>query len=108
MKATPLPLTIERSDSEVAITWDRSHVSRYSARALRLECRCASCREEMTGRLLLNHGEVPAEIRAVHVNLVGTYAIGISFSDGHSTGIYTWELLLSLCSCPQCTGRVER
>ncbi len=31
-----------------------------------------------------------------HVELVGNYAIKISFSDGHATGIYTWEYLRSL------------
>ncbi len=30
------------------------------------------------------------------VELVGNYAIKIAFSDGHATGIYTWEYLRSL------------
>ena len=33
-----------------------------------------------------------------HAELVGNYAIRLIFSDGHSTGIYTWEYLHSLSS----------
>ena len=33
-----------------------------------------------------------------NVQLVGNYAIKITFSDGHATGIYTWEYLRSLTS----------
>ena len=36
------------------------------------------------------------ELTIEHVELVGNYAIKISFSDGHATGIYTWEYLRSL------------
>jgi len=36
------------------------------------------------------------ELVIENVELVGNYAIKISFSDGHATGIYTWEYLRSL------------
>ena len=39
-----------------------------------------------------SNGELVIE----HVELVGNYAIKIAFSDGHATGIYTWEYLRSL------------
>lgn len=32
-------------------------------------------------------------LRAVGLELVGNYAVRIEFSDGHSTGIYSWEYL---------------
>ena len=38
------------------------------------------------------------ELVIENVELVGNYAIKISFSDGHATGIYTWEYLRSLAS----------
>ena len=31
------------------------------------------------------------------VNLLGNYAMQISFDDGHKTGIYSWEYLRRLC-----------
>jgi len=33
------------------------------------------------------------------VSLVGAYAIRIDWSDGHSTGIYTYEFLWEICPC---------
>ena len=38
------------------------------------------------------------ELVIENVELVGNYAIKIAFSDGHATGIYTWEYLRSLTS----------
>ena len=35
-------------------------------------------------------------LRAEAVELVGNYAIRIRFSDGHNTGIYSWEYLRTI------------
>ena len=35
-------------------------------------------------------------VTALGAELVGNYAIRISFSDGHSSGIYSWDYLRSL------------
>jgi DUF971 family protein len=69
---------------------------------LRLACHCTTCRDELTGRELLDPASVPEDIHPAHVSLVGNYAIKIRWSDGHDTGIYTYEYLLSLCSCERC------
>jgi ATP-binding protein involved in chromosome partitioning len=100
--AGPVPQQIHRGEREIVITWEPGHVSTYAARDLRLACQCATCKDEFTGRALLDPGVVPAEIHAVSVSLVGNYAIKIRWSDGHDTGIYTYEYLLSLCSCEKC------
>ena len=44
--------------------------------------------------ILPSSGDAP--IKALDADLVGNYAIRISFSDGHTTGIYSWEYLRSL------------
>jgi DUF971 family protein len=33
---------------------------------------------------------------------VGNYAIRIMWSDGHSTGIYSFEHFRKICPCPEC------
>jgi DUF971 family protein len=33
---------------------------------------------------------------------VGHYAIQIEFSDGHATGIYSFDYLREICPCPAC------
>jgi DUF971 family protein len=47
----------------------------------------------MTGRPLLDSATVPEEIRPLTVALVGAYGVKIHWSDGHGTGIYTFDRL---------------
>jgi len=78
---------------ELSITWTDGHESVYDVRALRLACPCAQCIDEMTGKKLLAEAAVPADVKPVVINPVGRYAIHIDWSDGHRTGIYTYEHL---------------
>jgi len=98
-----LPLAINRRDDGLLIEWDGSgHQGFYRGRALRLACPCAGCVEEMTGRPLLDPAGVPEDVRPLSVALVGAYGIRIQWSDGHQTGIYTFERLRAECPCPRC------
>jgi ATP-binding protein involved in chromosome partitioning len=98
------PYAITRKDEGLLIEWDeRGHQGFYPARALRLACPCAGCVEEMSGRPLLDPALVPLDISPASVQLVGAYGLRIAWSDGHSTGIYTFEQLLRACPCPQCS-----
>jgi DUF971 family protein len=104
---SPIPHLIRRLDNgtAVAIEWDEAgHEGVYPARELRLACPCAGCREELTGRPLLDPATVPDDIRALELRLVGAYALQITWSDGHATGIYPWSLLLEMCPCPRCAA----
>ena len=71
-------------------------MSVYPARFLRLQCPCAHCVDEMTGRRVLQESSIPQDVHPVAVVPVGRYAIQLRWSDGHSTGIYTWEKLFKL------------
>ena len=72
----------------VVIEWGDGMTCRYPFRYLRLQCGCAGCVEEMTGRQLLAPASVPDDILIVDQMLVGRYAMAVMFTDGHSTGIY--------------------
>jgi ATP-binding protein involved in chromosome partitioning len=99
----PVPHAITRLDEGVLVEWDeRGHTYLYEARSLRLACPCAECVEEMSGRPLLDPGAIPADIRPVSIALVGAYGLRIVWSDGHSTGIQTFEGLRRDCGCPRC------
>jgi len=102
---TPPPRRIERRDEGLSVEWEESgHLALFEARALRLACPCAECVEEMTGRPLIDPARVPADVRPLGVDLVGGYGIRVRWSDGHSTGIYTFERLRLVCPCARCTG----
>ncbi|MEP6472334.1 MAG: DUF971 domain-containing protein [Gemmatimonadota bacterium] len=105
MTTTATPHAINRSDAGLTIEWDaEGHAGFYPARWLRLACPCAGCVEEMTGKPLLDPGVVSPDIRPLSMSLVGAYGLRINWSDGHGTGIYTFERLRLACSCPRCRG----
>ena len=98
------PEEIERrGDREIGITWDDGHVSVYPNAELRFACSCALCIEETSGVRGIRREQIPADIRPTGIELVGNYAIQITWSDGHATGIYTFEHLRALCPCPACS-----
>jgi len=104
-----VPYAITRQDDGVLIEWVQgTHQGFFPARALRLACPCAGCVEEMTGRPLLDPATVPAEIRPLRLQLVGAYGLRVDWSDGHGTGIYTFEHLLGVCPCDECVARRAR
>ena len=98
-----MPAEIERrGDREVAITWEDGHVSVYPNPELRFACSCALCVEEASGVRRIRREQIPADIRPTGMELVGNYAVQITWSDGHATGIYTFDHLRALCPCPVC------
>jgi DUF971 family protein len=78
---------------EFEIGWPGGRVAILPAFTLRDLCPCASCIEEGTGKKILDPSTIPLDIRAERIDPVGSYAIQITWSDGHSTGLFTWELL---------------
>jgi DUF971 family protein len=89
---TPLP-AVSFDAEAVAILWPDGSACRYPYRYLRMQCACAACVEEMTGRKLLKVSSVPEDIIAVDFVPVGRYAFQFLWSDGHSTGIYPFDSL---------------
>jgi len=97
------PREIKRAgEHDVAIDWADGHRSVYPARLLRLSCRCAVCVDEVSGVPLLDAARVEVDVHPVSLALVGHYAIQPVFSDGHNTGIFTFEYLRAICPCSDC------
>jgi DUF971 family protein len=45
-----------------------------------------------------------ASPKMVDAEVVGRYAIRIQWNDGHNTGIYSYQHLRELCTCPECVA----
>jgi DUF971 family protein len=85
----------------VRISWDDGHVGEYAQEYLRGYCPCALCQGHGAQRRFnAVPGATLQEIRAV-----GNYAIELRWHDGHSTGIYTFDYLRSICPCEVCAAR---
>jgi DUF971 family protein len=99
------------SGTGVDIIWSDEHVSHYDFAYLRDECPCATCNEEREKkRAFGSAGPASAaalpmfkpKTRAQAATVVGNYAIQITFSDGHATGIYSYDILRTICPCADC------
>ena len=44
-------------------------------------------------------------LRMLSVEAVGGYAIRIDWSDGHNTGIYSFDHLRRICPCAECRAK---
>lgn len=89
---------IEESDSEISIKWSDDTESTYSAAQLRRVCPCASCVNEWTGEKILRDESVPDGLTLGNISIVGRYALNFHFSDGHDTGIFSFNFLRQLAS----------
>ena len=91
------PKVIERSvPRQVKIEWGDGVTSLFSATELRQVCPCAACVSEATGRRMHDPATVPDDLEQSDLHLVGNYAVSMQFSDGHSTGIFTFTFLRQL------------
>ena len=98
-----LPLKVEKLPAGgLAILWDDGHKAIYSGPTLRLACKCALCEDEWSGERRLTSDAVAADIALLESRPVGRYGLQLSFSDGHGTGIYTFDRLRPLCECEAC------
>ncbi|MFP7674891.1 P-loop NTPase [Marivita sp. S0852] len=88
--------SLDHDGSALILRWMDGSEQRLADRDLRLACQCAQCRDEMSGARLLDAGNVPLDLRLTRVWSVGNYALGMAFSDGHDTGIYTFKSLRGL------------
>lgn len=115
LKRKPASVKIHvSSGAGVDIAWADGHSSHFDFVYLRDHCPCATCNDERAKKESLADSSAafrssPAlpmfkpKPRAQSAQAVGQYAIQISFSDGHSTGIYSYDLLRSICPCAECS-----
>jgi len=95
MAIEPLQI-VEESDRQISIKWSDDSESSYTAVQLRRSCPCAGCVDEWTGKKTLQNESIPADITFGHISIVGRYALNFHFSDGHDTGIFSFNFLRDL------------
>ncbi|TYB81047.1 P-loop NTPase [Maritimibacter fusiformis] len=91
--AQDLPRALDFDAAGLRLEWPDGEGRTIPARDLRIACPCAACRDEMTGERLLDPLAVALSVTPTRIWSVGNYAIGINFSDGHASGIYTFKSL---------------
>lgn len=88
---------LQETNSQLRITWADGRECCYAAPQLRRLCPCAQCVNEWTGERTLKHEAISDEIEINDLSIVGRYALNFRWSDGHETGIYSFQYLRDLC-----------
>lgn len=91
---TPTEIKLHQQSRVLEVTFDDGRSFRLPYEYLRVYSPSAEVRGHGPGQEVLQVGKRDIEIR--HVEPVGSYAIQPTFSDGHATGIYSWEYLYQL------------
>jgi DUF971 family protein len=107
----PMDVKVHVTTGEgVEVAWSDGHLSRYAFQYLRDLCPCALCNDEREKKARMGSPAAGAvlpmfkpRVTAKGASAVGNYAIQIQFSDGHATGIYSYEHLREICPCEACS-----
>lgn len=79
-------------DGQVVLVFNDGRELSAKAFDLRAQCQCALCVSETTGQRLVDVKKIPADINPTEILPLGNYAVGITWSDGHSSGIYPYSM----------------
>ena len=87
----PLEIKLHQKSRILEIAFADGAAFRLPCEFLRVYSPSAEVRGHGPGQEVLQVGKKAVEI--TRVEPVGSYAVQLTFSDGHDTGIYSWELL---------------
>lgn len=90
----PTELRVQDHGTNLAIRFDSGESFNLSAEYLRVESPSAEVKGHGPGQEQLVYGK--RRIAISKAEPVGSYAVRLIFSDGHSTGLYTWSYLVKL------------
>jgi len=97
------PIKFKKVNEEnIFIKWDDGKEFTMQLKYLRDRCPCASC----AGETVLWHAYKPSPLNILtqgkydlrSAEVVGNYAIALTWGDGHSTGIFAFDYLRRICS----------
>ncbi len=90
----PTDLKSSQQGRKLTITFDTGETFDLDAEYLRVESPSAEVKGHGPGQEQLVTGK--RQVSMTKLEPVGTYAVRIIFSDGHSTGLFTWNYLAKL------------
>ena len=95
---TPTPATVRpeeirlsKAKDSLFVKFDNGYETTLTAELLRVESPSAEVQGHGSGQKTTPAGKANVTIAAIEP--VGNYAIRISFSDGHDTGLFSWDIL---------------
>ena len=87
----PEEIRLSKSKDRLFVKFDNGYETTLSAEVLRVESPSAEVQGHGIGQKTTPTGKAKVTISALEP--VGNYAIRIRFSDGHDTGLFSWDTL---------------
>ncbi len=89
----PTGVDVDRENG-VTLTWPDGSSAVYGLEELRVNCPCAECRGLRERDLpVWPKPSSPLPLRVEDAELIGAWGLTLIWNDGHSTGIFSWEIL---------------
>lgn len=90
----PTDIRLHQTSRMLEISFDDGKSARLSCEFLRVYSPSAEVRGHGIGQEVLQTGKEDVNITAIEP--VGNYAVRLVFTDGHNTGLYSWDYLYEL------------
>ncbi len=90
----PTAVNVYKKSATLELVYENGGSHRLPAEYLRVFSPSAEVQGHGPGQRSLQHGK--KEVQFLDIEPQGHYAIKITFSDGHDSGIFTWEYLFDL------------
>ena len=91
----PTNVVVHQQSKVLELTYDNGNAYRLPFEFLRVVSPSAEVQGHGTGQETLQTGK--REVLIANIQPVGHYALTPSFSDGHDSGLYSWDYLQFLC-----------
>lgn len=94
--ATPINIRLHQSSRLLEIQFDNGRECMLSCEFLRVHSPSAEVQGHSPDQAVLQTGK--EDVNITQIEPVGNYAIKLTFTDGHNTGLYSWDYLYELAS----------
>ena len=90
----PIDIRLHQNSKLLEIKFDNDMECMLSCEFLRVYSPSAEVRGHGAGQEVLQVGK--EEVNIAGIEPVGNYAVKLTFTDGHNTGLYSWDYLYDL------------
>ena len=91
---TPTEVKLRKRSNTLELIYSDGNYLEFSSEFLRVHSPSAEVRGHRKGQEVLQTGKLNVKLKSV--TPVGNYALKLEFDDGHNTGIFSWDYLVSL------------
>ena len=94
LNKTPTEVKLRKQSNTLELSYSDGSQLEFSSEFLRVHSPSAEVRGHGNGQEVLQTGK--RNVKLKNLEPVGNYAVKLEFDDGHSTGIFSWDYLVSI------------